>query len=230
MICASFYRLRLVAALAIPALLASPLAAKEIAPSAKAFNFGGEKTNPNLRMAQLALDAKENKLAADQARLALKTDAKLLEAKRILAVALFRDGQTKEALTVLEQLAKELPGDTWVQQTRAAILLESGDKKGALATMDRHWHLRLWILRHSVSNHWSQRVSANRCSLSSGTIWFRIKSWTRQFLISRDWSLIPRSLMMRNTFCKTMGGTVALSISIFIFPIIYRNNPIIDSI
>ncbi len=136
MICASFYRLRLVAALAIPALLASPLAAKEIAPSAKAFNFGGEKTNPNLRMAQLALDAKENKLAADQARLALKTDAKLLEAKRILAVALFRDGQTKEALTVLEQLAKELPGDTWVQQTRAAILLESGDKKGALAALE----------------------------------------------------------------------------------------------
>lgn len=134
----SFHRLAVVAALAVPALLAAPLTAgaKEIAPSAKAFNFGGEKTNPNVRMAQLALDAKENKLAADQARQALKADPKNLEAKRILAVALFRDGQAKEALATLDQLAKEQPGDNWVAQTRAAILLESGDKKGALAALE----------------------------------------------------------------------------------------------
>lgn len=126
---------RLALAVAVTS-VALPAFAKDIKPDAGAFHFGGEKTNPNARMAQLALDAKEYKLAADQARLAIKADPKNTEAKRILAVALFRDGQKKEALAALDLLAKDLPDDAWIAQTRAAILLDSGDKKAALAAME----------------------------------------------------------------------------------------------
>lgn len=108
----------------------------KLSPAAAKAAANAEKAAGAVRTAQLLLEAKEHKLAAAQAQEALKVDAKNVEARRILAVALVRDGKAKESLAVLDSLAKDLPGDGWVLQTRAAIQLETGDKAGALQTLE----------------------------------------------------------------------------------------------
>ena len=108
----------------------------KISPAAAKAAANAEKIAGTVRTAELLLEAKEHKLAAAQAQEALKLDAKHVEARRILAVALLRDGKSKEALAVLDSLGKDLPADTWVLQTRASIQLQIGDKAGALATLE----------------------------------------------------------------------------------------------
>jgi len=90
----------------------------------------------HLKMAQLALEAKEYTLAADACRRALKEDPKHADARKALVLALGRSGQIKEALPLADALAKEFPNDGWVAQTRAGLYLASGDKAKALAVLE----------------------------------------------------------------------------------------------
>lgn len=135
-------RLVLHAALVVvTATLTLPVAAAPAAPKSPAAKVSkaaakAEAIAGHLRMAQLGLDAKEYKLAADAARRALKEDPKHQDARRTLTLALARDGQLKEAQGIIDGLAKELPDDAWVQQTRAAIYLQAGDKVKSLQLLD----------------------------------------------------------------------------------------------
>ncbi len=163
------------ASLAMPAGAApKSLAAKVSKAAAKAEAIGG-----HLRMAQLALDAKEYKLAADAARRALKEDAKHQDARKTLALALARDGQLKEAQALIEGLAKDLPDDAWVQQTRIAITLETGDKAKGLqlleALIDRPGS-------PAIARYYAARILDEKRKTGDATVTAKQRAWVVAFL------------------------------------------------